>query len=188
MVMVPEADGTACGQFAMSRASRGWSQYDLPIYTGDVWDGKFYFGTTDGRVCVTDVYVDGQTYADANVYSSVAWSMLTGFSDLGVAANKLVHSIKLRILSQSSAPNVNVGVRFDFDLSALGAPSAATAGANTWDAGLWDTATWGGDYLASTIQRGATGFGTHMAIAARGTAVDRTVLVGFDVSYTVGGW
>jgi hypothetical protein len=35
--------------------------------------------------------------------------------------------------------------------------------------------------------RGATGIGVHVALAARGSATTRTIIVGFDVGYETGG-
>jgi hypothetical protein len=57
------------------------------------------------------------------------------------------------------------------------------------DAGTWDVAIWGDDApLASHGFRGAVGMGRDFAIALRGTALTRTVLVGIDVLYTSGGF
>lgn len=53
--------------------------------------------------------------------------------------------------------------------------------------GTWDVALWGGGSLSANRWRGATGAGRDFAIALRGKAVSRTVLVGIDVAYQTGG-
>lgn len=53
--------------------------------------------------------------------------------------------------------------------------------------GTWDNALWGGAARSSVRWRGAVGSGKDFAIAIRGAARSRTVLVGIDVAYQGGG-
>ena len=55
---------TASEQLVMSLHTKGWSRYsDLPIVSCAAWQGKLYFGTADGRVCVNTEFADGVTLA-----------------------------------------------------------------------------------------------------------------------------
>lgn len=53
--------------------------------------------------------------------------------------------------------------------------------------GTWDNALWGGAQRAAVRWRGAVGAGKDFAIAIRGAAWSRTVLVGIDVALQSGG-
>lgn len=55
------------------------------------------------------------------------------------------------------------------------------------DTGTWDVALWGGGARSSVRWRGAVGAGKDFAIAMRGAAWSRTILVGIDVAVQTGG-
>jgi hypothetical protein len=189
IVMVPEAEGVATTQLVLSLATNGWSRYrDLPIYSSGVFGGKLYFGTTDGRVCINDGYVDGRPLSSPTTYTPVQFSGISAFQNLGSPTQKMVSLIRPRFLGQSTAPSFSVGARYDFDLTELDPVSVATGAGSVWDTAVWDTAVWGGDYSASTRVCGATGIGVNVALAWRGAAVDRTILSGFEVTYQSGGF
>lgn len=191
LIAVPSVAGQATTQLAMSFVTKGWGQYrDLPLLSAGVWNGTLYFGTADGRVCINTGYVDDVQLADSNQYMPVAWSVLSSFQNLGSARNKRVESIRPILESQSPSPLVQVTAKYDFDLSEPPPPTGAASGTgsdNTWDDAKWDGSLWGGDYNASQALQGATGMGRFAAIAARGSAVSRTLLVGFDVFFQQGG-
>jgi hypothetical protein len=113
---------------------------------------------------------------------------LTSFSNLGNARQKQIQMIRPTILSEDASPSYSVAARYKYNFNELDTVSGAVLGGDEWDAGVWDTALWSGEYVASHEARGAVGMGVDMAIAARGTATSRTVLVGFDVAYTEGGF
>jgi hypothetical protein len=79
-----------------------------------------------------------------------------------------------------------VEARFNLSQAELAVVAAAAGGTNTWDFGTWDSSTWGADQQAVSRVIGAAGMGVHAAIALRGKARSRTVLVGFDVAFRVG--
>ncbi len=188
MVTVPEAEGSATTQLMMSLATGGWSRYrDLPIYANAVFGGKMYFGTVDGAVCINDGYVDGRPLIDPTEYTPVQYSGIGAFFDLKNANQKQVQFIRPRFLGQSTAPSFEVAARYDFDLTELDPVSAGVGTGSLWDVAVWDTAVWGGDYSPSTAVRGAAGMGVNVAMAWRGAAVDRTILVKFEVGFTQGG-
>jgi hypothetical protein len=190
MVLVPTAVNQSTQQLVMSLTTRGWSRYrDIPIgVCAEPWGGTLYFGTVDGRVCVNDGYLDGLTLADPNSYSTIQWSLLSSFQDLGTPQRKRVQSIRPRVLSQGGAVTMKAAARYDWDLTELPTVTAvASSGTNTWDVGLWDTATWGGAYASQSQVFGASGFGSTVAIAIRGASSARMTLTGIDVTLDVGG-
>jgi len=188
LVTVPTYPNQPTEQLVMALAGRAWFRYrDLPIYSCEVWAGKLYFGTVDGRVCVNDGYVDGVLLNDPAAFTPVQWSLLSAFTNLGSIRHKQVQLLRPTLLSESSAPTYEVAPRYRFDFTELSPVSAVTGGAGTWDGSTWDVDVWSGEYQSSQQLRGGTGVGIDVAVAIRGTAVARTVFVGVDVLYTAGG-
>ncbi len=190
MLLLPTAIGAPCNPLVMANSNKSWWPYrDLPIYSAQAWGGQLYFGTTDGRLCWSTGYVDGVTLADPNVYSPVKFSALTGFSNLGNPKNKRVQLIRPTILAQTSSTVVKATPRYRFDTSEPPPPIAAssTGADNVWDTATWDTSVWGGDYVPIDQLGGGGGVGRDVAIALRGSAVSRTIIVSLDVFYEEGG-
>ncbi|WP_201756307.1 hypothetical protein [Corallococcus silvisoli] len=188
LVMVPTNDGQATEQLAMALAPRSWSSYrDLPIYSSAVLAGKLYYGTVDGKVGVNDGYVDGLTLADPSSYTPVQWALLTSFQSLGTPRQKQVQLVRPTFLADGATPAYNAQARYRYDFTELAPVTQGASSGSTWDSATWDSAAWGGDYQATQAVNGTTGVGVEVAIAMRGTAITRTVLVGVDVLYTEGG-
>lgn len=190
LVLIPTTDEQSTIQLALAEGTGGWSIYrDLEMTSAEAWDGKLYFGTPDGSVKVNTGYVDGVTLADPNSFTAIQWSLVTKFHNLGNGRKKRVTDIRPHITTQTAAPSYTVKARYDFDLSEVSAVTdTSTSAGDLWDTAEWDSAVWSGDYAPSHQVRGAIGCGTHVAIAIRGTATGRTVLVGFDVAFNQGGF
>ena len=188
LVMVPVAEGSPTVQLAMSVATRGWSQYrDLPIYSSDVLDGQLYFGTTDGRVCINDGYIDAVSLAQPSTYSPVKWSGITSFQNLGNSRKKRLTMIIPTLITQGSQPSYAMQARYDFDLSEATAGSLAAGGPNSWDNAVWDKSVWGGGDQSQQAPSGSFGMGRQVAVAFAGNAIDRTILVSMELYFNQGG-
>lgn len=190
MVVTPVNDGSATEQLVMSLPTRSWSQYrDLPVYgAAEVWGGKLYFGTADGKVKINDGTVDGVTLADPNSYAEIEWSAISAYNNLGNGQQKQVQILRPILLSEGSTPRVAVEARYGLSLTEVSTVPAATPSSGAWDSGLWDTAVWGGDYSPTLEVRGAVGMGPQVAVAIKGKATSRTVWVGTDIGFTQGGF
>lgn len=176
-------------QLVMSLSNRSWFRFrDLPWYSAQIHEGKVYFGSAAGKVYINDGYIDGVTLADPNAYTSIQYSMITAFRNLGNGRQKQVQVIRPTILSESASPTFEVHARYKFDQTEPSAVAEGVPGQGSWDVGVWDTAVWGGDYSPSQAVRGAAGMGTDVAIALRGTATSRTIFVGCDVGFSQGGF
>lgn len=188
IVTVPTGVDLPTTQLAMSLATHSWSQLrDLDIYSCAAYEGKLYYGTVDGRIGINDGNVDGVTLADPTTYSAIDYSGISAFQNMGSGTQKQVHFIKPYFISQSASPSYSVGARYDFNTTELDAVTLSAAAGDVWDTGLWDTMLWSGGTAASTGVRGTAGMGSNVAIAWRGASVDRTVLTGFEVSFSTGG-
>ncbi|WP_242394853.1 hypothetical protein [Anaeromyxobacter oryzisoli] len=192
MVVMPVAAGQPSQQLVMSLTTKGWHQYrDMPMsIAAEPWNGTFYFGTADGRICANDGYVDGVTLANPNSYAPINWSLLSAFTNMGSAAQKRIHAIRATILSQGGAIPYQAQAKFRWDRSEGAPPQVALAGGAAgavWDIAKWDQAVWGGDYQAQQQVFGAAGCAPEIAIAIRGAASSRMTLTGIDVAYETGG-
>jgi hypothetical protein len=189
VVTHPTTDGANTEQLVMSLVNGGWGRYrDLPIYSAGAGGGKLYFGSAAGKVYINDGYVDGVTLANPNAYSAIQWSVLTAFRNLGNGRQKRVHLIRPTILSENTAAEYGAQARYKFDLTEIASVSGGTVTSDEWDGGVWDTATWAGEFEATQATTGTTGMGVDVAIAVRGTATSRTVLAGIDITFEQGGF
>lgn len=189
LVMVPTNDGQATEQFVLSLAASSWSQYrDLPIYSSASLEGKLFYGTVDGKVGVNDGYLDGRTLADPSGYTAVQWALLTAYQNLGNGRYKQVQMIRPTFLTEGTIPSYDAQARYGYSFAELSAVTQTAGTGDVWDAAVWDASIWGGDYQATQAVTGTTGMGIDVAVAMRGTAIARTVLVGMDLFWTEGGY
>lgn len=193
MVTVPTVQGQPTEQLVMALASRGWSRYrDLPILSSEVWGGKLYFGTPDGRVLVNDGYVDGVLIppGDVNAFTPVQWAVLTSFQSLGDGRHKRVELVRPSFLAGGVVSSYRLAARYRYNFAELppvaGAP--VLGGGGTWDDSVWDSDVWAGEYAPTQAVNGTAGIGVEMAVAMRGQATSRTIILGWDVLYSSGGW
>lgn len=189
LVLVPNGDGSGGTQLAMSLATKGWFPFSgLPMACAAPWNGVLYFGTTDGRVLKHDGYVDGVLLADADAQEAIPFHCVSAFSNLGTPRQKRCGLIRPRVLAQSAVVPLAAQARWDFDVTAPRDASDDTTPTEGWDVGTWDTAVWGGDFSTTQKVFGATGSGSFLAVAVEGLANSRTIYVGADVSFQVGGF
>jgi len=194
LVIVPVGPGLATRQLAMSlnAPSKGWSEYrDLNMTSAAVaYAGTLYYGTPEGTVRIMDGYVDGITLADPNSYAAIQWSLLTSFQNLGTPNQKRMMDVRTTFISEGAPPPYAIEARYRWDIAEIGTtPSdAAAPGTALWDTATWDDSDWAPEYSSSQQIRGLTGMGPEVALAVRGTAAARTILVDFAVRFTVGGF
>jgi hypothetical protein len=190
IITFPKLVGEVRQQFAMSLAQKGWSQYSgKPILSAKAWHRKLYFGTDDGRVMISQGYMDNVARDGTTAQASaVRFSGLTAFRNGNSAMTKRVQLLRARFLTFGAAPSIVAQARYDFDTSDVSAaPAAPQLPANAFDAGVFGTATFGGNAAPFVATMGATGIGVHVAIAFAGSAIQRCSLIGFDVSVEQGG-
>lgn len=187
LVLVPQGSGDYALQLAQASTTKGWFLWrGLDMACGCAWEKKLYYGTTDGRVCVQTGYVDGVTLADASSFTPIDWSLLTAASDLGAPTQKQVGLIRPLITCDGVSPSFEVEARYGYSQTELDPVSLVSGSVQGWDSDLWDVGTWSGESAPVQEVRAATGMGSEVAVAIRGVAVSRTVLVGVAITYTQG--
>lgn len=189
MLLVPQGTDTDSLQLVQARASGGWFSYrSLPAHSACPWEGQLWFGTEDGRVCVHTGYVDDVKIAD-DTYSEIDWSLITAPSTLGSPRQKRVGLIRPLIRAEAAGSSFEARARYRYDLDELDPVAVVIeGGSGTWDTAVWDEDVWGGATLPTQEFRGGTGVGVEVAIALRGSAISKTVLVSVDVSFQPGGF
>lgn len=203
VINIPGKSGGTPEQLVMSLATKGWAQHsEVPIVCMTTWHGKLFFGTEDGRVCVSQGFYDsGVTAASRTVVGeggapdTLVWeyvdadpvpidfALLTSYQNLGNANKKRVHMARPYFITNGTNPGYAVQARYDYDLNELALTNvpATNADPNGWDIGLWDEALWATGKGISGWQYGTTGLGTVIALVLRGSSNASTTLVSFDV-------
>jgi hypothetical protein len=177
-------------QFVMDLTTKAWGIWrDVPISTSETWRGSFYFGTPTGQVFISQGSRDGDLI-DGTVGEPVAFSWLTSFQDYGSpAAYKRCQLIRNAGLITGDV-SITMQAVYDYDIVVnLSDPGNPTASAGSlWDLATWDNNLWPGVSGGVGAIRGASGMGTRVALAGRGTASARATLVASDVAWDAGGY
>jgi len=190
LLLIPQGDNLPTTQWAQSfLGERGWFPYQgLPMVAAAVWNGRLFFTTPDGRVCVNEGYVDNVQLADPNTYTPVSWSVIHSFQTLGNAQQKRVHFLRVNLMTETANVPISVAPRFDYDFTEAPAPeSVSSVTGALWDTAIWDEDEWGGDYGSTSRLWGASGIGRAVSVAIRGTSTGRTILMGTEVAFDQGG-
>jgi len=190
MVMSPAVSGYPATQFVQQLNTQGWSVYQgIPIYTGEVWEGGFYFGSAiTGNIyqfigSADDVSIDGLTSV------SISCSILGSFQD--VQEPGLYHrAMFIRpVFLTTQQPTYTVEVRYDYNISEIFAPGTATIPTGViWDVAVWDLGIWGGQFQEVEAPRGGKGMGRAMAVGLSLSTNSETYLIRYDVAFDTGGF
>jgi hypothetical protein len=185
---VPFQTGFDYIQFVQSLNSKGWAVYrDVPYFTGETWDGSFYIGTSDNKVLI---HTGTQDAVDINGANGVAisWSALSVFNEYDdIGKYKITQFIRPVFLADQ-APSYAVEARYEYNLSeVLAVPSSPVFTGSVWDSGIWDLSLWGGDLFEIESPVGGSGIGRNVAVAINGSSSTNTILIRYDLMYTVGG-
>lgn len=188
-VMSPQQVGFQNQQFVQSLNNQGWSIFQsMPIFTGDVWEGNFYFGGLDGNVYIIQGDTDNQPRDGSTNGISISWSCLGSFQDYGEPGVYHQPQFIRPVFLAAAPPTVAVEVRFDYNISEVFTPGLAAPGSGSlWDIALWDVGIWGGAVFEVETVRGATGIGRAMAIGLSGSSSQETTLIRYDLIGNSGG-
>jgi hypothetical protein len=158
----------------------------------DSYQGFLVFGDADNRVLYMDTNTDniqitppvGRPNGDG-----IRFSVLTGYHGIDADASyKQVKLIRPDFIAKSE-PSFKCQARYDYDLSEITPGSAAVEVGSEWDAGDWDAALWGSNnFEGFTGLQGTWGTGRYIAIAMAGESRSDTRFVGWDLTYTIGGF
>lgn len=188
VVLTPQPAGEDPEQWVMALSPRGWTQHTgVPMACAEAWKGKFYFGTSDGRVCINDGDVDNNGISSSANVVAIEAALITSSQNLGNARQKVLQQVKPMFQTNGTTPQFAVESRYDFDVSEPGSIQFVTpTGSGIWDVSSWDVGIWGSGVGRAGEWRGVSGVGTNVAIALRVSSKARWTLVGFDAQFTQG--
>jgi hypothetical protein len=177
----------------MGLTSKAWATFQgLEIVSSGVLGGKLYFGTADGKVCLSTGYIDGVGLdGDTGSASPVKWSVITAFQNFGNPNRKRMTLMRPIFVADVAQPLYDVEARYDLDLTPLDA-TVTEGGISSryarWDVNYWDDGSiWAEAGTEDRGFTGASGMGANMAIAIHGESSSRDSLVGFDAMWMQGG-
>ena len=193
MIAIPtDTSDPGQDQLVLSNATKGWATYEgLPIACMESFQGRLYFGTADGRICINDGYLDNVLLSDPTTYTEIQFRGITAFDKYGSLRQKRVQFLRCNFTSDGVPPKYMAEARYRFNTTApSGGTTVSKLTGPLWDVAIWDTDMWPGAQDFANEQRvvGSTGMGAEVAIAFAGKTTTRAVLIGFDVMYDEGGY
>lgn len=188
-VMTPLQTGFPAAQFVQSLNNEGWSIFQsVPMFTGDVWEGNFYFGGLDGNVYIIQGDTDNQPRTGSTAGLSISSAVLGSFQDYEEPGQYHTGMFVRPVFLSASQPLYSVQVRYDYNISEVFAPGlVVTPSGAIWDVAIWDLATWAGAVFEVEAVNGANGIGRAMAIGLSMQTSAETTLIRYDLMYDSGG-
>lgn len=188
-VMSPLQVGFPALQFVQSLNNQGWSIFQsVPMFTGDVWEGNFYFGGLDGNVYLFQGDTDNQPRTGAGTGVNIVSSCLGSFQDYDAPGVYHMAKYVRPVFLSAANPAFSVTVRYDYNISeVLTSGTAAPPSGTLWDVALWDVGIWGGAVFEIETPAGAGGIGRAMAIGLQMSTSAETTLIRYDLIDESGG-
>ena len=160
----------------------GWGLLrDLPATTWESYNAETFFGTPTGTVCQFTGALDNVDI-NGDGGDPVNFSGLLRFTNYNDPREKQVQYAEANFLTTNV---LEVGTRavYDFDVSEGVTPaSGIDDGSAKWDISNWDQAVWSGISTSRRIE-GNLGYGRSVAIAVRGSVVDRATLANINIAW-----
>ena len=152
-------------------------------------------GDTEIRIRASDDFVGTVSGVEVSLAaeqgSPINFDLLTSFQAPGGDGTtfKRVGFIRTMGVLQGLA-NISTNPIYDYQIGEeiTAPPDIPPDAGNTWDNSVWDSDMWDFAQRAVSIPQGASGMGRVVAVAMRGSTNTRLNVVGFDVSYTTGGF
>lgn len=193
LVSIPRVDGLASEQLAMAVTSRAWGRYAFPrmqFSSSEPFAGSYYYGTSDGRVFESAGFTDYVLLADPETFDPIKFFGLTAYQKLGTANQKQILMVRANTTGDGQPPSYDLQVLYRYDQTEFEGGTTVTelVGAR-FDTAVFDVDVFATtDFVAEQRTVGAEGMGAEFALAFAGRASARTVIIGFDFLYAVGGF
>lgn len=204
IISQPSRIGRPRVQYVYNVIKRAWGIWrGVPAQTFDSYGDYTYLGTEDGRVLYMtgdrdEVKITPDFPPPAFNGVAVEFALLTQYSHLGTPSQfKRGVAIRIDYLSTSfNRPGYTTRFKYDYDLCELIGggflPDPPPTSGSLWDIGEWDNAIWdnGEDGLPGSppaLLSGSRGMGRTIAVAVKGSALGKTILLSFDIMWNEGG-
>ena len=190
-IIAPYTQGASAIQYTQNLQTQAWGMWKgVPVNSAGVWNDEYFIGDEFGSVWINDAGRDGTTLADGGG-NPIEYDILTSFQVPGGDHSnyKRVGLIRtIGVLAGNS--NYNIKPVYDYDISAVVPTpvSLPSQDLSLWDTALWDEAIWGESVTGASLITGGSGMGRAVALAMKGSSDTRFTLVGWDVTFTQGGF
>lgn len=181
--------------YVQNTLTKGWCQFEnLPALCSDTWQGRYYFGTRDGKVFLYGGGLDGSLIDIENEGEVIPGAArefdgLTAFQTIGNSLSfKNGHHVRMFALANGNF-RWNAKAVYDFDISdspekpgIVGATDVAI-----WDDDSWNLSVWGGGVEPVDLIVGDMGIGRSVAISFAGNSSAEMIILGWNYVYQGGG-
>jgi hypothetical protein len=189
IISSPLQAGKVYTQYVYDLNLKAWSIWEnMPITTSEQYNSEMYIGTgATPQVYKVEGTLDNVLLAGGTPLQ-VDWQLLTSYQDMEQPEQFKRMQFVRPIFLGAAIPSYTIKAYYDYNLDALPSPINAVApGIALWDAGVWDTAVWGGGEIAFQPPIGAWGLGKTMALSIRGRSLVETTLIAIGVMWDSGG-
>ncbi len=192
-VVVPYSQVKDATQFNYNLVTRAWGMWEgVPVNSAATWNEFYYIGDSETSVWIYDGEVDGLELAvDGSPGVPIEFDVLTSFqAPSGDHSNfKRVGFIRtIGFIAGTAGLNVKAVYDYAFEEVLVAPVQPSSPGNNVWDTALWDVDLWDFTAQGASFPQGALGIGRTVAIGMRGSASTRINIIGWDITWTQGGF
>lgn len=182
--------------YVQNTLTKGWCQFEnLPALCSATWQGRYYFGTKDGKVFLYGGGLDGtliDTENEGEVIPGVAreFDGLTAFQTLGNSLSfKNGHHVRMYALANGNF-RWNAKAIYDFDIRGAADKPGIVGATNVaiWDEDQWNLSVWAGGTEPVDLIVGDMSIGRTVAIAFSGNSSAEMTILGWNYIYQEGGF
>lgn len=188
-VIEPKEETYPYEQFVQNTLTKGWTKFrDAPMVCTCEWQGRMYFGTTDGKVMLYGGNLDG-TNVEGDPGAARQFEVLTAYGPLGSDDMSYKNIQYVRTLIRSAGNfKINTKPVYDFSLTDKASLPGLSQTSNVaiWDTDSWNQSVWGGSPQPRDIITGDMGMGRMAAISTVGSSSGYLLLVSWQALFTQG--
>jgi hypothetical protein len=176
-------------QYVMNITTGAWCTFTgLPMYCTTTLGGQLYFATDEGTTCLglfgntdnADINGAGGNFIEADIF--------TAFQTFGTPANLKRFSMARPIFLAPAAPSVKLKIVSQYDYAPVdGSPVFTAENDYLWDAGVWNTSNWMGEFETYQAWVGLTGMGYYGALRMKVIGLPGTIFTSSHIMADVGG-
>ena len=190
-VVAPEPASSPYIQYNQNVATKAWGIWqNVPSISVTTWNGDFYMGGVGGIVYVYDSELDGTTLSGSNLGDPIPFSNLTAFQDTQQQSTyKRVGFIRpIGVVAGQVSLNVVAVYDYNVETTLPNPVPLPPQAVSLWNSAYWNQSYWDSAIAGASIPIGSLGMGRSFAIGMSGFATARITIVGWDVTFTSGGF
>lgn len=184
----PQAGLNLDRQYALYTPSNGWCEfYNVPIRCMVYAEQVFWFGTSDGKVCRMEGYVDAVPFGQTTG-QGITGSVSGAYDYFGAVGQYKEFTMARPVFLAKDKPSVSVTMNTDFkDSTNSSVSSYSQIAGSRWDSSTWDVSKWSGDYAVFNDWFTAVGIGYAGSLRIDTVTSADTFLASIDYMWQPGG-